>query len=96
MIYNKEDLPVDLKEKINAEIPSKGIAAFVVLYKVLGIQKEFAIFCMEELARRRSLGEDFDFETYIEEKVNLMPKQEIIDIKSITGLIKSNFSHFGK
>lgn len=95
MISNKEELPLIEKESLQLKeqkiaalsAPSSGLAAYIVAYKVIGVNKEFALFCMEELARRRTLGEDFDFETYIEDNINKMPKIEPLDLKSISGLI---------
>ena len=43
---------------------SNVLAAYVVLYRSLGMFKNVAIACMEELARRRSVGENFDYETW--------------------------------
>ena len=53
---------------------SEFLAAGVVIYKTLGINREFAIACMKELANRRKNGEDFNYEEFIEEEINKIPK----------------------
>lgn len=83
------------------EIPqaaSKVLAAHIVVYRTLGIEKDFAVTCMEELVRRRALGDDFDYETYIDEEVKKIPKiddesmaaisRQIYNINAFKGVIK--------
>lgn len=65
---------------------SETLAAHIVLYKALNIGREFAILCMEELARRRSNGDDFEYEDYIKTKIAEIPKPTIVDYKSSTGM----------
>lgn len=55
---------------------SESLASYIVAYKYLNINKDFAVFCMNELSRRRNLGEDFDFESFIEDKLKSLPKIE--------------------
>jgi len=50
------------------------LAASVVVYKTLGINKEFALACMQELATRRKNGDTFNYEDYIEEEIKKFPK----------------------
>lgn len=54
--------------------PSESLAAQVIATRTLNIDRTFALWCMQELGRRRKLGEEFDFEGYIEEKINKIPK----------------------
>lgn len=70
--------------------PSANLAAYVVVYKTLGIDKDFAILCMEELAKRRAEGDDFDFENFIAQEAKKIPKIETIDILKISRDIMSN------
>jgi hypothetical protein len=53
---------------------SKTLAAQIVLFKTLGVGKENAVKCMEELSFRRTNGDDFQFENWIEEEVKKVPK----------------------
>lgn len=55
---------------------SKALAARIVVYRSLGIDKEDSLLCMKELAARRAEGEDFDYESFIEEELKKMPKSE--------------------
>jgi hypothetical protein len=69
--------------------PSKVLAAYVVAYRLINSNKDLAIKCMEELFRRRTEGEVFDFESYVEEKmkvdlperIDLSKLSKIFDVK---------------
>ena len=63
---------------------SESLAAHVVVYRTLGLDKELAQVCMKELARRRTLGEEYNYETYIEEKIKEIPKPKGVDFKSLS------------
>lgn len=65
---------------------SKVLAAQVVAYRLININKELAIKCMEELSRRRAEdGEVFDFESYIEEKTKVdLPER--IDLSKLSNI----------
>lgn len=63
---------------------SKSLAAHIVSYKVYNIDSKFSLICMEELVRRRNLGEEFNFEQYIEDQIKLLPKPDpIVNFKTI-------------
>jgi hypothetical protein len=75
---------------------SETLAAYVVIYKALNIDKERAILCMQELVKRRKDGEDFDYESFIETEKEKLPKMRGINLpelgkKIISG---SNFKPF--
>jgi len=76
------------------EYTSQKICSMIVCDRYFGIDEELAIACMEELSNRRLLGDDFDFENYIDEKLNELPKLDfsIPDIKSILGNIISGIN----
>ena len=88
------DLSPDYRTQIKrlnvSQMTSDVLAAYVVAYKTIGIDKEFAIICMAELSRRRTLGEDFDFENFIEVELAKMPKMEHMDIVKLSLGIKNN------
>jgi hypothetical protein len=71
MTDNQEE--IDINEYC-AKADSKALAAQVVVYRLLHINKELAKSCMEELTRRSNAGDQFDYEKYIEEKLASMPK----------------------
>lgn len=88
------DLELEAKRQQRIlEIPqadSKLLAAHVVVYRTLGIEKEFALACMTELARRRDLGDDFDYESYIEAEIVKIPKlDELENISNLSRQIQN-------
>ena len=94
---NLEDLEPEernrlIKEKQLASIessPSKSLAAYVVAYRALGIGKDIAVACMGELAKRKADGDEFDFESYIEQEVSKIPQPNGVDYaKIIRGMQK--------
>ena len=96
MSDDKEKEELTQEEKLlrrKAAIPtaaSANLAAYVVIYKSLGMDKDFAILCMEELAKRRAEGENFDYEGFIEREVAKIPKIETIDMLKISRGIMGN------
>lgn len=63
---------IDLKDK-----DSKALAAMVVVYRHLHLEKEQAIACMEELVKRKANGDDFDYEGYISDNLKEMPSSQM-------------------
>ena len=59
------------------EQTSQALAAKVVCFRVLKMNKAQAIEAMEELSRRAAAGDTFDYESYIKEKVDKMPKPTV-------------------
>ena len=95
MIFDLENLPLEEKEK-NEELAkllcvgqaeSSALAAHVVLYKSLGLFKNSAIVCMLELHRRRSPGEEFEFEDFIDLNLSKLPKVQQLDLTALNGLV---------
>lgn len=89
----------DSQENINntdiKSAPSEGLAAYIVAYKVLGIGKDLALMCMEELAIRRKDGDGFEFESYIDQNIEKMPKPVSLDIKNMSSIMNiRNLSKF--
>lgn len=52
----------------------EDLAARVVAYRALGINRELATQCMVELARRRAAGENFDYEDFIAKELAKIPQ----------------------
>jgi hypothetical protein len=71
--------------------PVKVLAANVVTYRALGINKQLAMLCMQELASRRKNGEEFDYESYIDEEVAKMPKTSNMDLNKLLEQVKPFF-----
>jgi len=72
----------DMKEKMKTA-PSKVLAAHVVLYRGLKMEKELALLAMHELSKRKVAGDDFDFEAYIKEELDKLPKRTEMDLTNV-------------
>ena len=69
---------------------SQSLAAYVVVYRALGMNKNIAIACMAELMKRKAVGDEFDFESYIEDELAKIPKPKNVDYaKIIRGMQKN-------
>ncbi len=66
-------------------ISSEMLAVQVVIYRTLGIDKDAAELAMQELGSRRERGDSFEFENYIEQEVNKVPKISKVDNKKLSG-----------
>lgn len=64
-------------------VQSKVLASYVVAYRTLGYNKQLAILCMSELARRRKEGEDFEYEKFIDEEIQKVPKLQNLNLQSV-------------
>jgi len=70
---------------------SSALAAQVIAYRAIGINKDIAIACMEELGQRRNAGDDYDFESYINEEVAKIPKLKGTDYAKVIRGMQDNF-----
>ena len=52
---------------------SQALAAKVVSFRVLKLNRDAAVEAMEELSRRAAAGDTFDYETYIKTKMEEIP-----------------------
>jgi hypothetical protein len=67
--------PLDLntvKEKAPT-FSSQKLCEMIVCDRYFGCFNEIAIICMEELSKRRQAGDDFVYETYINEAFKQLP-----------------------
>lgn len=71
---------------------SETLAAHVVVYRALKINKDIAVACMKELAKRKDDGDDFDFETYIENKLAEVPKPQTMNYVKMIREMQNNFA----
>lgn len=67
---NNEEIAKFLK---NSDPPT--LAAQIVIYRALGIHKQLAIQCMQELQYREKFGCTFDYNLYIENELNKFPQK---------------------
>jgi hypothetical protein len=72
------------------QVNSKVLAAHIVVYRSLHLNQELAKLCMQELLIRKSAGDNFDFEAYIEEKLATIPKPIDPEKKALLDRILSN------
>lgn len=70
-------LDVELVRKNIPTYNSQKLCEMIVCDRYFGCYREIAIMCMEELSTRRVAGDTFDFETYIEQSFNELPKLNI-------------------
>jgi hypothetical protein len=68
---------------------SKNLAAYVVLYRTLGINKELAILCMQELCKRRENGDTFEYEQFIDDETAKIPKPSEPKISDAISLVNA-------
>lgn len=69
---------------------SESLAAIIITYRSLGLFKDEAKQAMIELSRRKDLGDTFDFDSYIKEKLNQVPKSVVNkDVLKLLGAIGS-------
>ena len=61
------------------------LCEIVVSGRYLGFNQELSVICMEELSRRRSEGSNFDFELFIDNSLNNLPKLDfsVLNLKDI-------------
>ena len=81
-----EDLDVldfdDIKKNMDKHT-TKSLCDIIVCDRYISFNKDLRVLCMEELAKRRLNGDEFQYEEYIETTLNELPKINI-DIPSIT------------
>ena|SRR4030067_2948974 len=92
--FDTEEKKRLIKESQMASIitsPSKTLAAHVVVYRAINMNKDIAVACMKELMKRRNDGDDYDFEAYIEEELAKIPKPQNVDYVKIIKNMQKNF-----
>ena len=70
----------NLENKI-ADFDSKAICAIIVTAKYFGNNENTIKLCMQTLSERRFNGENFDFETFIKDEYDKLPKTQDVSIK---------------
>jgi len=82
--------------KIDSSISSEALCAHVVVYKFLGINRDMAVKCMQEIALRKSNGDSFDYDGFISSEISKLPKPQEINHNSLLSVFNSNFFNLGK
>ena len=72
------------------EASDEFLAANIVAFRVLGINKELSIISMEELSRRKiELNSKFNFEEFIEKEISKCKKPNDKQISLLSSLIRN-------
>jgi hypothetical protein len=82
--------------KIDSNISSETLCAHIVAYKFLGVNRQMAIKCMQEIALRKNKGDVFDYDGFINEELRKLPKPTNMDHKSLLSVFSSTFSSLSK
>lgn len=66
---------------------SKKLCQIIVSNRYLNMNKDFAILGMQELSKRRQLGDDFNFEEFIDQSLAGLPEINFSkpDLRTILG-----------
>jgi hypothetical protein len=83
-----ENMMVDENEIIaNIEkYDDHKLADMVITYRYFGLYENIAKAAMQELALRRNVGNTFEYEKYITDNLNGLPKLDF-DVKSMGGVL---------
>lgn len=97
MIFDEDDFTDDDEEfeemseaELIAKVPeftSVRLCDIIVANRYLGFYKALQIPCMEELAKRRIAGDQYEFEQYIEDQLKDMPKIEF-DLTNLSAALE--------
>lgn len=85
----------ELNETISS-MSSQALAAHIVAYKFLGINRNIALACMQEIANRKNQGDQFDYDDFIAQELEKLPKPQTMDHNSILSIFKTDFSKMVK
>jgi|SRR5579885_521493 len=78
-------LNLDLVKSKIPSYSSEKLCEMIVCERYVGFYPEVSVACMEELAVRRDAGDQFDFETYIDNAYKTLPKLDftVPDLRSV-------------
>ena len=82
-------MEIEEKEKLIPSMSSKALASHVIAYRSLGLFRDFALKCLQELAIRKSNGDEFDYDSFIKEELDKMPKSGLENYGSIFSIFKN-------
>lgn len=86
---SEEELDINDLELFKRNLKSatnQALCQIILSYRYLGIYKEQTVICMEELSFRRSNGDDFIYEDFIDKLLKDLPEirmnlKDILNIK---------------
>lgn len=88
---------IDEIKKNIADYSTIKLCEMVISCRYLNLDEEIIILCMTELGSRRSAGDDFKFENFIDEKLKELPEinLSIADFKGLANSIGIKGGIFG-
>lgn len=89
--FEDDDSELLSEEELSKQIDtyhSHKLCDIVIAYRYLGMFKNIYKLCMQELGKRRAGGDLFDFEQYIENNLETMPKINF-KVDDISGALKN-------
>ncbi len=93
---DEDDIDENLSSNIDELIPgfsSEKLCNIIVCYRYINYDEQLAIKCMNELSKRRVNGDNFDFESKIEDALKQLPALnfEVPDVRTFfTQMIGKN------
>lgn len=93
-----EDVKLDF-DKIKENLPqysSEKLCEMIVCDRYFGFEKKIDSLCMEELARRRIAGDNFNFEAHIDKTMKELPVLDFSVVPDIRQLLKQAIDSRGR
>lgn len=69
-----EDLTEDQIRTMLPNFPGAKLADIIITSRYIGLYKELAVDAMQELSNRRLAGDSFQYEQYIDDNLQALPK----------------------
>lgn len=89
------NIPSEFEQNISSQT-NERLCEIVICFRYMGIMQEEALMSMKELAKRRVEGSAFEFEKYIKENYDTLPKLDTNMKSLMTGsMLGGLFSMIG-
>ena len=87
-----EDEYLDIIDKL-PEFTNIKLCEIIISDRYLSLNQKLALECMQELSKRRINGDNFNFEEYIEQKFEELPKINVnlLDLSGVLNQVVSGF-----
>lgn len=89
-----EDVKLDM-DQIKSNLPEyskEKLCEMIVTDRYLGFGQKMSIMCMEELAKRRAAGDNFNFEAHIEKITKELPELNLAAVPDIRTILNQAIS----
>lgn len=93
LTFDISEMEKDVQNKV-PEFNSEKLCQIIVCDRYFHLNKDLALTCMEELAKRRINGDNFDFENYIDQSLKELPPLDFSmpDLRAVLTTAISNKS----